>query len=358
MRRALSLFLVAAACGGGSHKSTTPPPPLPESKTETAAPPPKPDADKPADTAKAPEPPMSPIDLPFKAQQPTVKLVNAGKGKKAALKLTPKTGDKIPFELALDYSGKTGMPPELGGTQENTAPTTVASGTIESQDVAADGAAKFKALIEKVDARNVEGNKVPLEEFKPALSSLVGASFAGSVNSNGTTSDITLHIDKPDAHTKDVAMVVQLSLLPMWPVLPTEPIGPGAKWQATSNYKFAEQLDVTQTTEYELVSHAGNSWVIKGTTKLTGKDQTMGAGGQTAKVSGISGTGTIEATINDGKLVPSNKSTLNTSFTATANVPAADGQPAKDVAIKFELKQGTQVTSPASEPAPAPPASK
>ncbi|MBV8760997.1 MAG: hypothetical protein JO257_27125 [Deltaproteobacteria bacterium] len=360
MRHVLLALLVAAACGGGSHKSTTPPPPLPETKAEgSAATPAKPDADKPPETAKAPEPPPGPVEIPLKAQQPTVKLVNAGKGKKAQLKLTPKAGDKVPVEIALDFTGKTGMPPELGGPQEQIAPQVIASGTLENQDVGADGTTKFQVAIAKVDAKDITGSKPSATEFKSALGSLAGATIAGSVNPNGSTTDLTIHIDKPDAHTKDALEVVHLALLPMWPVLPTEPIGAGAKWTATSNYKFADQLDVTQTTDYELVSHKGNEWVIKGTTKLSGKDQDMGApGGQSAKVSGIAGSGSIDATISDGKLAPANKSTLNTSFTATAHVPAGDGQAAKDVAIKFELTQGTNVTSPASAPAPGPSAQK
>ena len=358
MRHVLLALLVAAGCGGGSHKSTTPPPPLPDTKPEAAAPAPKPDADKPAETAKAPEPPPGPVEVPLKAQQPTVKLVNAGKGKKAALKLTPKAGDKVPVEIALDFTGKTGMPPELGGPQEQIAPQVIASGTLESQDVGADGATKFQVAIAKVDAKDVKGSKPSAEEFKSALVSLNGATILGSVNPNGSTTDLTVHIDKPDAHTKDALEVVHLALLPIWPVLPTEPIGTGAKWTTTSNYKFADQLDVTQTTDYELVSHKGADWVIKGTTKLSGKDQDMGANGQSAKVSGIAGSGTIDATISDGKLAAANKSTLSTSFTATAHVPAADGNAAKDVAIKFELSQGTQVTSPGAsaqaQPAPQP----
>jgi hypothetical protein len=359
MRHVLLALLVAAGCGGGSHKSTTPPPPLPaDTKPEgsAAAPAPKPD-DKPPETAKAPEPPPGPVEVPLTAQKPTVKLVNAGKGKKAALKLTPKAGDKVPVEIALDFTGKTGMPPELGGPQEQIAPQVIASGTLESQDVGADGATKFQVAIDKIDAKDIQGSKPSADEFKSALGSLNGATILGSVNPNGSTSDLTVHIDKPDAHTKDALEVVHLALLPMWPVLPAEPIGPGAKWTTTSSYKFADQLDVTQTTDYELVSHKGADWVIKGTTKLSGKDQEMGAGGQSAKVSGIAGSGTIDATISDGKLAPANKSTLSTSFTATAHVPAEGANPAKDVAIKFELSQGTQVTSPgaSAQAQPAPP---
>ncbi len=167
----------------------------------------------------------------------------------------------------------------------------------------------------------------------------------GSVNGNGSTSDLTLRIEKPDAASKEALGLIHLSLLPMWPVMPTEPIAPGAKWTVTQNQKLADQLDVTQTTDYELVSHKGNDWVIKGTTKITGADQDISGNGPPTKVGKIMGTGTTEATVSEGSLTPASKQHLETSFEATVNVPAQGDHPAQTVSLKFELKQGNAVTS-------------
>jgi hypothetical protein len=132
----------------------------------------------------------------------------------------------------------------------------------------------------------------------------------------------------------------------MWPVLPTEPVAPGAKWTVTTTQKLADQLDVTQTTDYQLVSHKGNAWVIKGTTKITGADQDISAaqGGPKTKVGKISGTGTTDATISAGTLSPSSKQHLETSFEATVTAPDKDGKE-QTISLKFELKQGNAVTS-------------
>jgi len=351
MRRILLALLVAAGCGGGSHKSTTPPPPLPDTKTETPAPAPKPDADKPAtDAAKEPPAPTGPVEVTLKAPQSTVKLVAPGKGKRVALKLTPKAGDKAPVEIAMDFSGKTSAPPELGGTQEQIAPTVVLGGQLETKDVGADGATKFQVTVDNVDARDVTGSKTPAAEFKKNLQSLSGMTIGGEVKGNGSTSDLTLRVEKPDPASQEALGLIHLSLLPMWPVLPTEPVAPGAKWQVTTTQKLADQLDVTQTTDYELVSHKGAAWVIKGTTKITGTDQDItavdpktGQKGPKTVIGKIAGTGTTEATISDGSLTPAAAQKLQTSFEATVTAPGKDGKD-QTIALKFELKQGNAVT--------------
>lgn len=342
MRRILLGLLVVVGCGGGSHKSTTPPPPLPEAKAEPTPPPAaKPDADKPAE----PPPPAQPVEVTLAAPKVTVKLVKAGAGKKAALKLSPKAGDKARVEIAMDFAGKTTAPAELGGTQEQIAPTVVLGGELQTQDIGTDGATKFQVAVDNVDARDTAGAKTPADEFKKNLSSLNGMTIAGTVNGNGSTSDLTLRIEKPDAASKEALGLIHLSLLPMWPVMPTEPVGPGAKWTVTQTQKLADQLDVTQTTDYELVSHKGNDWVIKGTTKITGVDQDIGGGGPPTKVGKIMGTGTTEATVSEGSLTPASKQHLETSFEATVNVPAQGDHPAQSVSLKFELKQGNAITS-------------
>jgi hypothetical protein len=339
MRRILLGLLVAVGCGGGSHKSSTPPPPLPEAKADPATPMPDP---KPADAKPQPPPPAEPAEVTLAAPKVSVKLVNAGKGKKTALKLSPKAGDKVPVEISLDFAGKTTAPPELGGTQDQVAPTVVLGGQLETKDVAADGAAQFQVTVDSVDARDVTGSKTPAAEFKQNLTSLNGMTIGGTVNGNGSTSDLKLRIEKPDAASKEALGLIHLSLLPMWPVLPTEPVAPGAKWQVTQTQKLADQLDVTQTTDYELVAHKGNDWTIKGTTKITGVDQNID---EKTKVGKIAGSGTSEATLTEGSLSPAGKQHLETSFEATVNVPAqGSDHPAQTVALKFELKQGNAIT--------------
>ena len=132
--------------------------------------------------------------------------------------------------------------------------------------------------------------------------------------------------------------LIKLSLMPMWVVCPKEAIAPGAKWQVTVSQKLAGQLDVTQTTDYELVTKKGKAWTIKGATKVSGQDQTVGDG----KIGKIGGTGITEVTLNEGALVHPTKQSIKTDFTATATPdPAAKD---KTVSLQFHLEQANALT--------------
>lgn len=336
MRRSLLAFLIAAAACGGKQKSTTPPPPLPETKAEAKPAEPPKGEEKPKE--EKPPVPTGPVELTFEAPKVTVKLVNAGKGKKAALKLTPKAGDKQSLDLTLDFAGKQELPPEYGGKVEQVTPTIVLSTAIEAKEVGADGATKFNLTINGIDAKDAPGSKTPAAELKTALGSLTTATIEGSVKPNGSMSDMTLKLEKPDQYTADALSVLKIGLLPLWPVFPTEAIGPGAKWQVSSTSKVADRVEVTQTTDYEVVAHKGKTWTIKGTTKVTGNEQSVSDGPGKATFGGIGGSGTVEATFDEGTLVPGGKQSVKTDFTVTAE------QDTKKVAINFHLEQANAVT--------------
>jgi hypothetical protein len=333
MRRSFLVLVLAAAACGGKQKSTTPPPPLPDPVAEA----PKPEEPKEAEPKEPEKPkvPEGPVEITLPAPKVTVKLVTAGKGKKAAIKHTSKAGDKQAIELAMDFAGKQTAPPELGGSTEQVAPTVVLSADVESKEIATDGATKFHLTISGVDARDVKGADKTGAEFKTELVSLTGATIAGAVHANGSMSDLTLRVEKPDVYTLGAMGLLKLSLMPMWPVLPSEAIGTGAKWQVTITTKVADRLEVIQTTDYELVSKKGKAWTIKGTTKVSGTEQDI----EGAKFGAIGGSGSTEATINEGALLPAGKQSVKTDFTATAE-PA----PNQKVSLVFHLEQANAVT--------------
>jgi len=337
MRRLLFVFLVAAACGG-KQKSTTPPPPLPETKAEPK--PVEPPKEEPKE-AEAPVP-KGPVDVRLPSGTVTVKLIKAGSGKKVPLKLAPKAGDKQSLELAVDFSGKQTLPPELGGaTEAQINPTVIFLADVEAKEVGADGATKFQMTISGVDSKDVAGAKNTSAEVKQQFGSLAGWTVLGAVNPNGSTSDLTIHIEKPDQATPSGMEILGISLMPIWPVFPSEAIGAGAKWTVTRTAKLMGKLDVTHTTDYELVSKKGKAWTLKGTTKVTGAEQEFGEDGKKAKFGGIAGTGSTEATYNDGALLPTAKHSTKTDFTATVDAPEA---PSKSIALVFHLEQTNAVT--------------
>ena len=317
------LFLVATACGGPSKQP--PLAPLPADKPADPVVP----ADKPVTPAPVPPPQAAgPAEVTVLATKTTVKLVSPGKGKRAPLRYTNKAGDKQQVEVAMDFAAKethTGKSPA-----DQIVPTIVLAGEAEIKSVDKDGNAAYALTVTSTDVRANE-SKINLDQFKGVISSLTGLVISSTLAPTGTAGDVSLKIEKPSEMTAGALELVKMTL-PQFPMLPTEPIAVGAKWQATTSLKLAEKLDITQVTDYELVAHKGTTWTIKGTTKISGTDQDVGEG---AKISAIKGTGTSESTIADGVLYPTTKSSLETQFTASDP---------KEGAVQFALKVGGAVT--------------
>jgi len=341
MRRTLvALLVTAAACGGSSKPPTTPLPPDPQ-----------PEPDKPADSDKPPakpEPPkaaepLQPLDASFPAPKTTVKLVNAGKGKRAPLKLTPKAGTKQQVEIVFDIGEHQGAPEELGGNIDTQYPSIVLVGDAEVTAVDPAGAATYTLAITGTDihADKAKNPPAPVDDIKKAIATVQGLTLASTIDASGTQGDTKLHVEKPQAPTARVLS----QLLPLWPafpVLPAEPVGVGAKWQVTTAAKVMigmVAIDVTHTTEYELVSHTGTAWTIKGTAKVAGDDQAQGD----AKVQKIGGEGDTAFTFVDGALYPTTNAHLATSFQAIVSGPDQTGA-VKSATLDIKLVQDTQLT--------------
>ncbi len=323
-RLSILMFVVAAACGG--HPKPVQTAPLPEDKPAQPTPPVA--ATKPA---PEPEPPKSagPVEVTVPANKVSVKLVTPGKGKREALRYTTKAGDKQKVEVAMDFAAKqteTGKPPA-----DQIVPTIVLAGEAETKSIDAAGNAVYSLTVSSTDARDVAGSQLPAEKFKIVLGSLAGLVISSTLKANGAAGDIILRIEKPTEMSAGALELIKMTL-PAFPMLPAEPVGVGAKWQATTSAKLADKLDVTQVTDYELVAHKGTTWTIKGTTKVVGTDQDVGDG---AKITGIKGTGTTEATLADGSLYPTTKALLETQFTASNP---------KEGTLQFALKVGGAVT--------------
>jgi hypothetical protein len=337
MRRSFLPFLVAvavAACGGKSQSNTQVVPLPPEPKVAEP---------KPAEPEEPAEPPMpqGPIEVTLPAAKTEVKLVNAGKGKRAPIKLAPTAGAKQTTELALDFTGGQDGPPAAGGKRDQIAPTVLLAADVETQEVTPEGATRFQMTFSGVDTRDKAGQEINSAEFKSELESLIGATVVGTVAPNGSVGDLTLKVEKPDIKAVGALEFVRLSLLPMWPVLPTEPIGTGAKWTVTSTQNIAGKVEVKKVVSYELVGKKGNVWTIKGTAKITGEDQKLEEG---AQLGSISGSGTTEVAFDQGRLIPTTKQVVATNFTITVTPPPEAPAGTQPVSIKFRIEQGNALT--------------
>lgn len=297
------------------------PAPVAESKPEAAP------------EAKPAEP--EPIDIPLATGKTTYKLVSAGKGAKTVAKIDAKAGAKQSLELAIDFSGRQVAPETLGGTQEDVAPTLVLASELEAGETDKDGV-KFKLTFNGVDAKDRAGAKATKEQFKSELGILAGTVLAGSVSANGQLANLSLHVDKPTDKTLAALELIRISMMPMWPVLPTEAIGTGAKWRVTSTYTIADRLEATRTTDYEVVSRKGATWVLKASTKVSGETQTI----KDTKFENIGGSGSFQGTLSEGVFVPTSTTKLTTDFTAHVTGPDA-----KVAAVKFHLDQALAVAA-------------
>lgn len=270
---------------------------------------------------------VGPAELKIPPMQTTVKLLSDGQGKKEVVRYSARPGARQTVELAMDFTGRQ-------DTEEATAPTIVLTCDARAGAVDKDGVAGVTLTVTGADARPVTGSDRTPQDLKPALAGLTGLTIAGKRGANGATGEVTLRLTHPPASGDDALGLIR-ETLPVLPVLPTQPIGVGAKWQATTAARLADKLDISQVTDYEVVGHDGASWTIKGTTKVTGKDQKI----DSATISAITGTGTSETTIADGAVYPAHKEQMETRFNA-ADPESAD--PGKSV--QFTIKVAGSVT--------------
>lgn len=319
-----SLWILAAVAACSSPK----PPAAPQTPDPKAVA--TPAASNPADPPPAgtrPAAPGSPLEVKIPPAQTTVKLVSDGQGKKEVVRYSARPGARQTVEIAMDFTGRQ-------DTEEATAPTIVLTCDARIGAVDKDGAAEYTLTVTEPDARPVAGSDRTPQDLKPALAGLTGMTIAGKRGANGAAGEVTLRLSHPPAGNDDALGLIR-ETLPVLPVLPTQPVGVGAKWQSTTAARLAEKLDVTQVTDYEVVAHDGASWTIRGTTKVSGKDQKI----DSATISAISGTGTSETTIADGAVYPTQKEQMETRFTATDPESADPSKP-----IQFTIKVGGTVT--------------
>jgi len=252
----------------------------------------------------------------------TVTLVSGGTGMKAPLRYFARPGARQALELALDFSGEQDANRQI-------LPTLVLLADAVTRSVDKDGTAAYTITVTGTDARAVNGSPIPLDEFKAVVSRLAGLSISGTRSATGVSSDVTLRVEHLEDKAAKALELIRLTL-PTLPRLPKENLGVGAKWKATTAAKLAEKLDITQVTDYEVVSHIGATWTIKGTTQISGRDQQL----EGNKISGIGGTGSSELIIVDGGAYPTYKATLETQFQASG----------PNVSTGFVLKIGAAVT--------------
>ena len=335
MRCGSLMIAVIAACGGTAKPSQT----APVSEVQASAAVTDPHAGAPAtpgtgapggsgkEAVEPTAPPQGPLEARIPAAQSTLTVQSEGKGKKEALRYTTRPGARQTIELALDFSGKQ-------DTDVQVVPTIVLVGQAETRSVNKEGTTEYLVTVTGTDARPVTGSQIPLDNFKAVVALLNGLTIGGTLGASGAVGDITLRLEHPPEFASDALDLIEHTL-PVLPTLPTQPLGVGAKWQATTTTRIGE-FDIQQVTDYELVARKGASWTVKGTTTVSGKDQDVDG----AKISGIAGRGASETTVVAGALYPTHKASTEVEFAASD----------KDRSTHFSMKIGSAVTPAADKP--------
>ncbi len=327
--RGTLLVVLAAACAHAQQ--TANPPPLPPDQGSAAdedgsgsgsavaavTPPPKPEPPQP--------PPKVPHDAALPAPVPTLKLVSAGAGKKTKLVIAGVAGAKQGVDVAIDFGARQ-------GSADQTLPAIVLHGDLEV--LAAGAANTYKLTAAQVEAKDVPNETRP-PQFDQAVAALAGLVITGDVAANGTPGAIKIHHDAADLNTSGIIeAVIAPGFLSPWPVLPDQPIGPGAKWTVTTPRKFRDRLEYIETTDYELVSAGKGGMEIKAASKLAGPEQELDG----AKVTAVSGSGTYHVTMTNG-LLGTSHADIKLGFTASA--PQGPGA---NETLTFEFRFSSDIT--------------
>lgn len=229
----------------------------------------------------------SPSDFPALGQPAVIKLLDAGKGKKAPLRWKAKAGVTEKLQLVMDtkmqivMAGET-MPMDMTMSMDM-------DGAV--REVGDDGSALIEMVV--TDA----GMKMPglegAEAEQMVRDMMRGLTITARMDARGATSDTKV--------TGGGEMMAQLgaqmnsSLDQLAVPFPEEAVGVGARWQALTSVEM-NGMKMRMIATYELTKLDGDKGAVKVTVEQQADPQTMDMGGAQAELTRLSskGTGTTE----------------------------------------------------------------
>ncbi len=229
-------------------------------------------------TAPATSTPTAPGDRPL------VEVVDAGTGERRVLSLAPDDGAtssstvSVTQQVVRDEAPAATLPPltfPFGSTTE----------------VADDGVVTLTRTYAEPTYDPAQASAADERDLQPVLAELAGATSTVVVRPDGTTvesSSGSESLQQVDAQLRDLV-----------PVLPTEPVGPGARWTATSVTEVDGAV-VDQVATYTLTSLEGDAYVVEVSIEQTYRR------GEVEGVEVRSGRGTVTARLEGslGELLP------------------------------------------------------
>ncbi|HLX72554.1 MAG TPA: DUF6263 family protein, partial [Verrucomicrobiae bacterium] len=192
---------------------------------------------------------------------PVFKLLDPGSEPRKALRLHAKAGDKqtvvikVKIDMSMDIPG-------AGAPNANAIPSIPPlsiPADVTVQNVAPSGDITYEMIFEEPEIGADSGASPQMAQtIKTALSGFKGLSATGTISDRGVSKNVDVKVPA-DANPQVRQTLSQMkeSMMNMGSLLPSEPIGTGAKWEVKMPVK-SSGLTVDQTTDYQLASVDGD----------------------------------------------------------------------------------------------------
>lgn len=240
----------------------------------------------------------------------------------------------VPLELAMDVDLKLG---DRGGAL----PTLVMNIDIGTEDVHPDGNARTRTTIKAATARDRTSTTVPTEQLARQAAALPGLAVVATISPAGEIVDARTEMDGKAVPLALQAQIssLQQNLEQLAMPLPTQAIGPGAKWRYRKTIDVNGAQLVTMTT-VEVVSFVDKSLGIALATEISGADQQATRDGLTVYIKRIRGTGSGKGTIDLSRMTMTGERTMKVQFDLVAEGRTAPLD--MTVAMRVAPPQGAQ----------------
>lgn len=185
-----------------------------------------------------------------------VKLIQAGSEPHKPLRLHPKAGDKQTVTMTMKLSVETQAAGTALPAMKLPEMKMVMDVTVNS--VSPEGDISYGLTLSDVSIAEDAAGSPLAEAMKSSMGGLKGATGAGTLSSRGIVKSSQMNIPaSADPKIKQAADQLKDSLGHLVPVLPEEPVGPGASWEVKMPIK-SEGLTINQIMTCKITSMEGD----------------------------------------------------------------------------------------------------
>jgi hypothetical protein len=234
---------------------------------------------------------------------PTIKLLDAGKGAKKALRFTAKKGMKRSLTVTMEM----GLAMTIGAqaVPAQKLPATRLTMDLVVTSVAPNGDIRYEFVTRKPEV--VADRTTPpfvVDAMNKALAELEGLSGHAVVTNRGFSVEADVKVpEKASAQTQQMLDSIRQSLAQIAAPVPEEPVGVGATWETITKLQ-QNGLVIEQTATNELVAMKGKTITLKIKVAQTAQPQKFTANGVTADLESYSASGHGQTTLGLTNLVP------------------------------------------------------